>query len=221
MTTPILSTHTYIGYTPSIGEADSLLGYDNNQQIINVTVTPDNALDGGVLAIPIERISKQEASNSTSISVTGLSSVYNKYELVVTNLQPQTNGMTLYLNYSIDNGANWINATNNAYTFLQSGTPGSLQTSAALTDLLGGADVLISNPAAYSAVITFSIGKTIGGNLPQINTFWQGSFVGSTNGFAMVNGVSIVRNGSPVNALQIGMSSGNITSGTFTLYGYL
>lgn len=71
-----------------------------NSSVTGITVLA-NATDG------ITLISSQTASNSASLSFTGLNSTYKAYKFVFTNIHPRTDGETLHFNLSTDNGSNY------------------------------------------------------------------------------------------------------------------
>ncbi|WP_422723047.1 hypothetical protein [Flavobacterium sp.] len=71
-----------------------------NSSVTGITVLA-NASDG------ITFISSQTASNSASISFTGLSSTYKAYKFVVVNINPNNDNDELRFNFSTDNGSNY------------------------------------------------------------------------------------------------------------------
>jgi hypothetical protein len=71
-----------------------------NSSVTGITVLA-NASDG------ITFISSQTASNSASISFTGLSSTYKAYKFVCVNMNPNNDNDEFRFNFSTDNGSNY------------------------------------------------------------------------------------------------------------------
>jgi hypothetical protein len=59
---------------------------------------------------PSVLISSQTASNAASIAFTNLSSQFSTYEFELINVLPANNGAALVMQFSTDNGSNWINS---------------------------------------------------------------------------------------------------------------
>lgn len=170
------------------------------------------------------KISTTSASNSTSVDFTGLSSTYHLYIVEITDFTPATDGTILWLRTSSDNGVTYDDSsgdyTYNAYGADNSGdlrSDGS--TSATEIQILGRSADTLGNAANETHSIQIwlfnpssaSFTKAIG-----IGTFIQ------TNGNCFYQVTSGQRKeAAAVNAIRLMMNSGNITSGTFTLYGVL
>jgi len=175
-------------------------------------------------ADPIRLISSQTASGSSSIAFTGLSSAYSRYEIIIDDLRPATNDVDVIGRVSIDNGStyisgasyvsssvyhnpatNWVSATGatsgiGIFT-KNAGTAGLSNTS---TKGLSGKVTIYSpsNTATHKKVEGSGCFDNAAGDFSQFVS--AGAYEGGT---------------SAVNAFQILLSSGNITSGTFKLYG--
>jgi hypothetical protein len=165
-------------------------------------------------------ISSATASNSASITFTGLSSTYDVYMVEIINAVASTNAY-LYLRSSSNNGSSYdssgymytsigsqssngntnndssygttsfVNVTNNG---------GPISTTASEGGMSGFVHVM--HPAASNYTF-FKVSETHYGGSGQITGFGAGVRTSTT----------------PVNAIQFYFSSGNIASGTFRLYG--
>ena len=177
-------------------------------------------LNGSVL------LSTKTASSSASITFTSADNFlgYAGYLIYFYNVVPATDGVALYLRTSTNDGSSY-NSGASDYSFTSllslSGTAAQVfnQSSAAaqipitnppgspignLTDEGGEGQILILNPAVSGRRCVIQSNMT----------FWTPTPVfASTANFGGRNGTGAV------NAVQLLMSSGNIASGTFKLYG--
>lgn len=165
-------------------------------------------------------LSTATASNSASISFTGLSSIYDKYELQFINVKPQTDTANLVLRTSTNGGSSYDSgASDYAYAVSDFSTAGS--------------SVGPYSAGATGIPLANSVGNDtnengVSGNL---SIFTPSDAIYTSVYFSTVfrasNGVLYVGNGSgqrmaaaDVDAIQLLFSSGNITSGKFKLYGW-
>lgn len=167
-------------------------------------------------------ISTGTASSSSSIDFTGLSSTYYMYIVVITNLVPATNSVDLWMRTSTNNGSSYdAGAANYAWNSLNtysnlattigaSGSDTKIQITATTTPLSNNsalpnqAMVYLYNPSG--ATITYISNVT--------NYVTSSAISGSSTGGGIRSSAS-----GAVNAIQFLMSSGNISTGTFKLYG--
>lgn len=180
------------------------------------TINTNAYYDKGSLASHRVLIQTQSASSSATIDfTTGIDSTFDVYEVDVLEAVPSTDDVNLYVRVSEDSGSTWKSGGTDYYT--QNATTSAFDPQNGV-----GAGNAISNVASesgYSANIRFiklagtSSNKSIfvtgavyriaTGGAPAIgNTY--GAYVGTTNA---------------VNGIRFLMSSGNIASGTFNLYG--
>lgn len=162
-------------------------------------------------------ITRADASNSATINLTSaISSSYNHYLLLIYNLYPATDNTTLQMNVSIDNGATWIalnyfsgcnDVAYNSSTFTNTNSTTTCLLTTGLTNSTanapcGGAITFQGLGAlqlfSYQGLLAYF---ESGGSITA-------SQIGGTNSANLT-----------VNALQFLMSAGNITTGTFVLYG--
>lgn len=167
--------------------------------------------------ISVDLISSRTASASPVIDFTNLSSTYISYHLVLTNVAPATDIVDLQIQVSTDNGATFLVGT--GYRFASrtrdqvgteipysSATAGWIKLSHSQgngtnEDLSG--NIYIFNPGASKRTI-ISMDTTYADDNNQLTHFAGG-------------GDNVTA--SPVDAIRLKMSSGNIASGEFRLYG--
>jgi hypothetical protein len=168
------------------------------------------------------------ASNSASIDFTsGIDSTYDEYVILFNNVVPATNGAQLYMRVSTNNGSSWESGgTDYGYTStgLNSvGTAVSIASNGAAWMQIAGtstADFGLGNAAGRSSrgrveislPSSSSINKKLGWK-----TGWSSE--GGTNYLYTLSGEGEYRATTAINGIRFLMSSGNITSGSFYLYG--
>ena len=169
---------------------------------------PDNLIYLGI----------QTASSSADLSFTSLiTSNWTTYYVLIRNLLPATDGTTLNMTFSNDNGSSYLSA-NYKYTRFQypsTGTTAAVgSTSAANCELL----TLASNGASAGISGGMYFYNLTSASVPP---YYHGQLVHYNNASASVNvqvgGMNTDTTG--INALKWAFSSGNIASGTITLYG--
>jgi len=200
------------------------LNFCNNNSLSAITAIP-SGISGGALNL----ISTQTASSSANLSFTsGIDSTYKEYVFKFINIHPSANSDFAF-NMSIDGGSNY-NTTKtttffNAYHY-EDGSASALayltaddlaqgtgyQVLMAFGDLGINADDSLSgylhlfDPSSTTFVKHF-ISTTVGSNneaAPYVNNDFIAGYANTT---------------SAVNAVDFKMISGNIDSGTITMYG--
>jgi len=166
-------------------------------------------------------LSTQTASASASIDFTSLlNSTYKKYILDIIDLIPATDGVNIYMRTSTDNGSTWSGGT--SYTFVD----------VRLVADSGSAAADASQSSSFIHLTGTNVGNASGEGLcgkielfnpagTSVNKLMTHSmcFFTSTGVLVTINGASSYKSLTAVNAFQIYAASGNITSGTFKLYG--
>lgn len=200
-----LSTSTY----PSLTELSYVKGGTSPFQ------TQINALAGASWV----KILAQSASGSAVIDFTGLSNTYNTYKIVITDLIPATNGDDLNLRVG----------TGGTPTY-QSGA-GAYGWTWAYNQWSAGAGVLGSMGDTKINLVNTSMSNTgthpTGGEILILNPSQSSAdhvilsdmLCRSASNLFRTNGGGIYLSSTAVTAIRIYCGSGNITSGTFTLYG--
>lgn len=164
-------------------------------------------------------LSTQAASSSASLDFTSvLSATYRDYVIVVSDMLPATDGAKIGIRYSTNNGSSYI-ATNYSWSAYATTWNGA------------GANGSTSDTAGYFT----SNQDSATGSTPFSGTFYLCNPRGTTNyttvygtGFGITSTASTINftvyvlnnsTTSAVDAFQILCSSGNIASGTVSLYG--
>jgi hypothetical protein len=165
--------------------------------------TNANAVGGYIL------LSTKTASSSASINFTSvMTSAYNAYRVYIAGLIPATTSTQLYLNTS-NNNSSW-NTGAGAYNYIY------FATSATPTGS-GSATNMIMTPAVSNATYyNYFVVDLVVPSQTQMYAWWRGMGNAITN----IQGGGTDLSGAAVNAVQFIMSSGNITAGTFTMYGF-
>lgn len=162
-------------------------------------------------------ITTTSASASGSIAFTsGINANYSTYLVRIRNALPASNAVNLLLTFSTDGGSTYL-STNYKYARLESDSNGE--------NFVGGnaqaSVILATNMRSTSQSINADImlfdlnSSTISPRIYGITSYWRsdaGSF--GTNFGGGMNTTTTA-----VNAIKFAFSAGNITSGTFTLYG--
>ena len=165
------------------------------------------------------RISTTDASNSATIDFTGLSSTYDEYMVTIIAAKPSTDNVALYMRTSTDGGVNYdagstdyssvyVTYTIGSDTAGGAATVAQIQMGASIGNVAGGeqgyygsVDVFKPSAAAYTHIM------------------YRGTYRANTNDHWMTIGSAMRNAGANVDAIRFLMSSGNIASGTFNLYG--
>ena len=174
-------------------------------------------------------ISQLTAANSASLVIsTGLT--YNNYYILMSNVVPVTNAASLYMYLSTNGGSTYLNSgfgigngcsyaayNSTTYTNVYQG-PGS-STNPSFFYLSGP----LSNTAGQGLSGSFYLmdaNPTFNGDDPNI--VGNVTFDGSTSGAATMGIIAGFINNTAVaniNAIKFAMSSGNISTGTISIYG--
>lgn len=162
----------------------------------------------------LKLIQSQTANNDASLLfTTGISSAHLNYMLLVSNFLPATNGANLLIQYSINGGVSYINT---GYTGgLVFGYLSTIYNDGINSDA-GFLMMKAVDNATRAGCGTYYLFNFFGGTQPSIrgtSTFATGGVPYS--GFSMGYAPTV----SNINAFKIVCSAGNITQGTFTLYG--
>lgn len=193
--------------------ADYVLSYDNSATApkkVLMSNLPFNTQD-------MAKISTATASSSSSLTFTGLSSTYKAYCFICTNITPASDNVSLYLRTSTDGGSTYDSGASNyqyANFFFQpsnSGTEGSGgDTKISLASGVGS-----NTDEKWSGVLWVT-----GHDAAFPARFvWQGSSQDQGDTSTGRFGHGYRNTTADIDAVQFSMSSGNIASGSITLYG--
>ena len=148
-------------------------------------------------------VQTQSASSSATVTFSNIGS-FQTYLLTWNTIVPSTSAATLQMQLSTNNGSTWVTT---GYISFYNGTSSSISnfnisgSLAAATDYTTGSILLYNMNTAVNGQI---IGSTTTTNLgvPSIITGLLGGVVSTSS----------------LNAFKVFFNSGNITSGTFSLY---
>ena len=171
-------------------------------------------------------ISRSTASSSSSLSFTsGLTSTYKEYIFMFNNIHPASDGQQFFFNMSSDGGSNYNVTKTTTYFYIQHAEAGG-------SEALGydnGSDV--SQSTGY-ARLAESIGndndQSTSGYLHLFepsNTTFVKHFLTAFNVVNASDQILTTYSGgyanttSAINAIDFKVNSGNIDSGTITMYG--
>lgn len=169
-------------------------------------------------------ISSATASGSSEITFTDLSSSYDTYVLFMQGVQPATNNVILYMQTSTDNGSTYDSGASD-YSWSSFGT-----SDGATIDSEGsGADTKISLAGDQSSEeLGNSTNETLSMELwiykPAGTAYSKIQFVGNylddAADYSTVHGGGARLSAADIDAFRLYMSSGNIGTGNFRLYGF-
>jgi len=164
--------------------------------------------------------SAQVASNSATIDFTGLSTAYSYYVVILTRVKPATNNATLTMLSGTGGVYSSSSYTNLLNLISGSGGKTSYQNAdGAGTALQISANVGVSNTSndhlLNGKVELYSMGSASFPGVSQHNAIWH---VDGGDRWMAQGGCRLDSSGA-TDCIRFVFSSGNITSGTFTLYG--
>ena len=177
-------------------------------QINSSNVIEPASLPGGLYLV-----SSQSASSSASIDFTNLSATgYNEFFLEMSGVQPVTNGSYLRMEVSNDNGSTWSTtgyATGLNYHAYNSATTTNQNSTSAFdfANSIGNTQIF----SGYGYIYDISQGRFI--SLMGKSIYKTSASTLTIGDFGGQSGIT------GVNALRFLMNSGNIFTGTFSLYG--
>lgn len=173
----------------------------------------------GIIEPEVVLVSTGTASNASAITFTGLSSAYLFYEVTYVNVTAASNWVSFLLRTSTDNGSSYDSGASD-YAWARTYTNGATTTLAndandASIPLAG--DVLLQNVDAVNGkVVIYNPSATtetaVRNDWSRMDSVLSSVEIGMTAGKR--------KSAADVDAIQFLMSSGNIATGTFKLYGY-
>lgn len=157
------------------------------------------------------------ASNSASIAFTGIGS-FNTYYVSFKNIVPVTNNDFLLMTFSTDNGSTYLNSGYKYFSLnelsapTETGQNSNAGTSLQLTYKLSSATAKAMNGGMYLYALNQST------FVPQYQG--QAVYIDDASGNCVLDIFSGMNTGTTaINAIKFTCSTGNISSGTFLLYG--
>ncbi|MDD9726148.1 hypothetical protein PVV74_11835 [Roseovarius sp. SK2] len=214
------------GTTYSVGESVTYNGTQYIAKTENTGVTPANGANwlelvessGGLVFLASSDLSSDATSDFTAFDA----GLYDAYEFVFQNIIPATDDVDFTFLSSTDGGSTWDN-TSGDYDFgciiLRSGTVFDTDSGNAASIALTGTGALtIGNTSGYPGLS----GRLFvpGPHLAKKTQFlWNTSFYDPSGNLVMLTGSGLRQSEADVDAVRFLCSSGNIASGTITMYG--
>jgi len=191
-----------IGFDGTVDGNVYVVDTSDDQGIGNVTKNTVRAL------VPISSV---VAANVATVDFTGIDSTYDEYQVHIFDARPATNNTVLQLRTSSDGGSTFDSGAGNYRYFISS------QTDAAAINLSnsgsGNADV---NETGFRCVIKFF---NPSGTALYKEFIWQYSNITDVANYEQGIGCGQRAAVADIDAIRFFFDSGNIASGTFTLYG--
>lgn len=158
-------------------------------------------------------LSSQSASASSSLSFNSvITSTYTNYILIFANVIPATAGAILNLTISNDNGSTYVT------TNYQSGISSLPYNSATVSNINSTSTIYLSAAIAGTVGCSGQAFLTVVGGSPLTLTGDTTYYANTTNVISSAN-LNATNTSTTMSAFKVLMSSGNITSGTFSLFG--
>jgi hypothetical protein len=196
------------------GQSSLVIGTGQSYMIVSDGTNYISAMTAGTRIL----LQRQTASTSSSIDFTsGITTAFTDYELRISRLVPDTDGTGVYVR--VGNGS--FDTTNYKFTIADfTGTTASV-TSDASANRFDFID---------AAVAGTGTGETVNGNVylfdaanasGYMTATWEGGLIQSDEATKKVTGSGNYFTNTAIDRVQVLMSSGNVASGTFSLYGIL
>lgn len=167
----------------------------------------------------LQLISTQTASNVANIAFTNLSSTYSEYYVIISNLLPITNNASFFMQVSTNNGSSY-SAT--GYYYGQTDQNSSVQTGTFSASNSSSFGLMLNQSNAASNTGACEVTIINPGQSSKYHHFLNNSiYVDSAGKVDSIVGGCTWTTVTAINAVQFGYSSGNISTGTFKLYGLL
>lgn len=202
------------GATATIASQAEAQTGTNNTKLMTPLRTKE-AIDN-FTSTSVELIGRQTVSNVSSIVFNLNNSIYDSYNIVLSNVVPVVNGVDILVRLSNNGGSSYISSTN--YYFHGSVSSSASAQTGTVTGFELNTNQVVSNQTGVglsSDITLFGAGST---NYTQAR--WYSVVpVGSLNVVDSI-GSGIYKGAAEVhNAVQIIASSGNLLSGTITIFG--
>jgi hypothetical protein len=159
------------------------------------------------------------ASNSAEVAFTNIPSGYDQYVLNFTNVVPATNGTIFKLQFSEDNGSTYISSgyVTTSWSFTSSNISGQ---NATTTYFPLHSITPIPNTAGKGITGKMTFGSLGSSSLYKIMNYEAGGIYSGDGSMASATGSGIyATDTNVVNAIRVIATTGNVSSGKFSLYG--
>lgn len=203
---------------------DAPTGGDKGAGTVNAA---SGVYDGGYRLAPVLIESKTASASASLDFISGIGSSFLAYELVLSNVIPTNNDVTLLIRVTTDGGATWISTGDYVNAILIFGNDGVSRNYAGATDT---GVFLTSNTAGAGTASNLTNGGWCGSVkfYRPASTAHRKYFVvsgiflgetGATDYINSVNGGGTYNLTSPINGVRVVYSAGTIASGDVDLYG--
>ena len=210
---------TNLGFTPeNVANKSTTTTLGTSDTLYPTQKAVKTYVDTQVANAPV-LVSTATASNSATIDFT-LPSGYKSFDIRVISLVPSTDNVGMWIRVSTDGGSTFAAGASD-YIYqrnIQNGTTPSLTLSAADSKIITLGGGIGNGTGRYFNSIIKVFDPSNASTYKNITTEFFTYRSDSTYSFGFVNGVYLYN--TAINAIRILMSSGNIASGTFELWGY-
>lgn len=187
----------------------------SNSEMVTINTSTGQLGSTTIPTSNLSLVSSQTASNSAALTFSGGTITnFNQLFFVMDGLVPVTNAVSLLMEFSQDGGSTWITtsyASGVNYSGYNSATQNNANSTADFRLSAG-----ISNTGFYSGNVTYYSFST------AFFSSITGQAVWSDTGLSVTVDARIGGSGTTgANAVRFRMTSGNISSGTITCFGYL
>ncbi len=219
--TGITTTTAYgllLGGTSSTGALQNGGTGSSGQLYLSGGASSTGTWTNQVGATCFQYVSQTTASSSASVAFSSLSSNYFAYKIILDAIVPATNAAKLYITLSYSGG---YFSTGYSYTLLglsESGTSLSGNGSNAAQIQIVDNGIVNTASVANHWEITF-YNPTVSANYNGLT--YLGRYKDSTSGLCVAWGHGAQGTTDALTAIKFAMSSGNISTGSFTLFGML
>lgn len=198
-----------------------LITYTSTSSTNNVSTQTALPLQPSIAAGAWVKLQTLTAANSATISFTSnINSTYVNYVVVLENVVPVTNAVQMNMLVSTNGGSSYLNTgylsqATTLFAGALGSTAGSITTSIALTTTTH--PLKNTAGAGWSGQLNM---YNVNGGTGNCQVAIFGSYIESSSGVTVAPVCSSAAPASSaINAIQFAMSSGNISTGNFTLYG--
>lgn len=177
-------------------------------------IASDGAIVDAVAGSSLIFISSSDISGAATVDFTGFDATkYDSYLFTLMNVAPSTDNSVLYLQTSSDGGSSFDSLTGNYYFATTSN--GNTSSASATRIHITYSGVGNSTDEDYSGVL-----HVVGPHLSKYTRLVYSGGYSDTSGLLRNNfGVGERKSTSAVNAIRFYFSTGNIASGTISMYG--
>lgn len=194
-------------------------GTNGNVLTSNGTTWTSAAAAGGAWTY----ISTATASNSATVSFTGIGSTYDMYVVQIIQMKPFNTGSGRFfqMRTSTNNGSSYDSGGSDYMRALMSTQSGATTLQATENTSTADSIYFLNNPigAGDDCFVNGLVYLCKPSATSRFQAFFEISFVLNTGTLGRVSGAGYRNSAADVDAIQFSMTSGNMDTGTFRLYG--